>query len=1256
MGVEVGAAAGQPSTEPVGPSASAGGATGDEQVPGLVVKYAPNVVVPQAAGAAVPGATAQELDLISGDEVGLGWYEADLPSAVSVETAEEYAQRLTADPAIEYAEPQLWMRPTAAVPDPDDPLWSQQWGFASYGDDTFVTPPTLDPLTAEVVGTNLLPALGAPRGDAPVVAVIDTGIANHPDLTAQATFGYNFISSPARAGNTDGRGPDAADTGDWVTQQQAGELPFGLLGCAAPDNSSWHGTHVTGTIAAVTNNDLGVAGTAPVSVQTLRALGRCGGSSGDIAAAMLWAAGGVVPGVPANSTPARVVNMSLGGPGQCPQHYQEVIDFGRAQGTVYVVAAGNDNADAANSAPASCDGVITVAATTPYGARTSFSNYGDVVDIAAPGQAILSTLNAGLTVPAEPNYANYNGTSMATPHVAGAVALLLAAEPDLTPDQVAARLANTATPFKQTAGGVDNPSFDCVGDDPCGAGYLDTAALLGQETLPPPVVAARFSVAPVTDAVAPNTGNVEVTVGFEPPRGRTDSYRIEVWRAGTPVVDATTTQTSAAFVVQGDPGDDYEVRVTPLRDGSGGVISEAMRVPSIAPSVPATPTIAGVSANDTTAVVDVSNTFSTPEPTATVVTAQPGGATCEITELPSAGSCAITGLTPGTTYTFTAVARNPIGDSAPSAPVTATPSAFAPPTAPGAPTVVLQGRTASLSWTPSVPAQGRTIASYAAVADPQGTLQQCVTQPQRAATAWTSCEMANLIVGETYRFRVQATDDTGKSSVSELSAPVVVGGTAVPPSAPDSPPTIVTGDGQVTASITTVEGLSKFNGGSPLIAMRVIASPGGASCDIAADDPESACVIAGLTNGQPYTFTSVGVNALGISAPSMPTMPFTPGELGAEFIPLADSVRVFDSRASGGPVPSGVPQVVDVQAPDGAVAVAYNLTVTSPTSAGHAVVGPAGVALPKSSTINWFAPGQTFANGYVSALGDGGAITVEVAGGTAEIVVDVVGYYLPAGVTAAAVTPANGTPTPGVFVPLAPSERAYDSRAADGPIAGGESREVDLSSVVPAGATAVAYTVTEFDTVGSGHLSVGLPGSPKPATSTINWFKSGQRVANSSVAGIDDQRSIAVFAGGGRSNFTIDVLGYFTSAQSAPEGLRFTPIVPARAYDSRVEGAGGLLFGGQRRVTSAVPTSVTPPPGTAAMVFNLTEVGTVGNGHLRVAAGDTAVAPDTSVINWYQSEMRTANGSTAAVTDGVVTTFARGGATQYLIDVAGYYH
>jgi len=299
------------------------------------------------------------------------------------------------------------------------------------------------------------------------VAVIDTGYRPHADLSGQILAGYDFISDATIANDGGGRDSDASDPGDWTA---AGECGAG----EPASNSSWHGTHVAGTIAALTNNGSGVAGVAfGAKVVPVRVLGKCGGYTSDIADGIIWASGGTVSGVPNIAARAQVINMSLGGGGACDTTTQNAINGARSRGTVVVVAAGNEAQNASNSSPANCSGVITVAATNRSGGRASYSNYGTIVDVAAPGgdsgAAILSTLNAGTKGPGADSYAGYMGTSMATPHVAGVVALMLAKNAALTPDEVEARLKSSVRAFPASCSG-------------CGAGIVNASAAVDAAT------------------------------------------------------------------------------------------------------------------------------------------------------------------------------------------------------------------------------------------------------------------------------------------------------------------------------------------------------------------------------------------------------------------------------------------------------------------------------------------------------------------------------------------------------------------------------------------------------------------------------------------------------------------------------------------------------------------------------------------------------------------------------------------------------
>jgi serine protease len=343
--------------------------------------------------------------------------------------AESLMRQIAADPNVLYVEVDQRMYPVLT---PNDTRFSEQWGFGTSAS-----------------SINVRPAWDKSTGTGVVVAVIDTGITNHADLNANILPGYDFISDTFVSRDGNGRDSNPNDEGDW--NPVANECYSG----SPVTNSSWHGTHVAGTVAAVTNNATGVAGTAfNAKVVPLRVLGRCGGLTSDIADAIIWASGGTVSGVPANANPAEVINMSLGGSGTCSATYQNAINGAVSRGTTVVVAAGNSNVNVSGAVPANCPNVIAVAAITSAGSKASFSNYGTGVDIAAPGASILSTLNSGTTTPGSASYASYNGTSMAAPHVAGVVALMqAAAAAPMTPAQVESTLKSTARPLPGTCSG-----------------------------------------------------------------------------------------------------------------------------------------------------------------------------------------------------------------------------------------------------------------------------------------------------------------------------------------------------------------------------------------------------------------------------------------------------------------------------------------------------------------------------------------------------------------------------------------------------------------------------------------------------------------------------------------------------------------------------------------------------------------------------------------------------------------------------------
>lgn len=414
---------------------------------------------------------------------------------LSQSEANALMRQLAADPAVAHVQPdyrrqivrdiaapgsvnEQVKKPLDAAPKtvtPDDTYYAQyQWDYWN-----------------PIGGANINNAWDLADGTGITVAVLDTGITTHSDLdTSLADAGYDFISDAFISGrDTDGRVAGGWDTGDWTSTAPWNDPVDGCVNPGDPGApSSWHGTHVSGTVAELTNNAKGMAGVAyNAKVLPVRVLGHCGGYDSDIADAIEWASGGHVEGVPDNAHVAQVINLSLGGPGICSatDALGTAIAHAIQRGTTVVASAGNSSADTAQFSPASCPGVIAVASNGITGKRAFYSNYGTTVALSAPGGGVypndgtsgtpdatgyvFSAINDGQTVPGAENYIGYAGTSQASPHVAGAVAMILGATHAAgmetpTPAQIKDFLVRSARPFPVAQ------------DHSIGAGILDASA------------------------------------------------------------------------------------------------------------------------------------------------------------------------------------------------------------------------------------------------------------------------------------------------------------------------------------------------------------------------------------------------------------------------------------------------------------------------------------------------------------------------------------------------------------------------------------------------------------------------------------------------------------------------------------------------------------------------------------------------------------------------------------------------------------
>ena len=403
------------------------------QVVGLVVRFrSPDVQALSARNAPPPDALVAQLNSVAGGELSyqramsMGFHVFRFATPKPLSEAGAILERLRALPEIEQVTEDLR---TSRDLTPNDAAFPTQWNMQSvytYGG-----------------AANLPSAWTMTTGSAStVVAVIDTGITAHPEFQSRILPGYDFISDPVNANDGNGRDSDASDPGDWTAKHECG---YG----EPAYTSSWHGTHVTGIIAAAGNNWSGMAGVNwRTRILPVRVLGKCGGSVSDIIDGMLWAVGLEVPGVPTNPNPAQVLNLSLGGwsPSGCTSAYEEALNRVRATGALVVAAAGNDDNESAYVVPAACEGVMTVGAIDHDGYRASYSNYSVVnaVSVSAPGgdisyygtdgSGIYSTVNSGTKGPVASSYAYYQGTSMAAPHVSGIAALALAQDPQISPE------------------------------------------------------------------------------------------------------------------------------------------------------------------------------------------------------------------------------------------------------------------------------------------------------------------------------------------------------------------------------------------------------------------------------------------------------------------------------------------------------------------------------------------------------------------------------------------------------------------------------------------------------------------------------------------------------------------------------------------------------------------------------------------------------------------------------------------------------
>ncbi|HXR20004.1 MAG TPA: S8 family serine peptidase [Steroidobacteraceae bacterium] len=438
--------------------------------------------------------------------------------------------QLRVDPGVEYAEPDGWRFIEQNTLDtlPNDPhfsagsdangSWLGQWYLLPSSS---TTPSAISATTAWHTTTG---------ASSVIVAVIDTGIITaHPDLASKLLPGYDFVSCDQ--GNTAGSAQcsaagsaatyyfandgqdwhaDASDPGDWISAADVALSLFQNAGCTTTAPSSWHGTKVAGVIGAITNNGIGIAGIAPATMLLpIRAIGVCTGRVSDIAAAITWAYGGAVTGVPTNPSPANIINLSLGAATACSATEQDAVAGALAANVLVVAAAGN--AGGPVNAPANCSGVLSVAGLRAAGTKVGYSSLSSTaaaVSIAAPAgncvnttstepcaYSIETTSDAGSTTPSStPGFYTYAllnpsyldgggnadnaanvGTSFAAPMASGVAALMLADTPSMTPSQLIARMQSSALSFPPSSSTTSTQCQLAATTTDANGNYTDTS-------------------------------------------------------------------------------------------------------------------------------------------------------------------------------------------------------------------------------------------------------------------------------------------------------------------------------------------------------------------------------------------------------------------------------------------------------------------------------------------------------------------------------------------------------------------------------------------------------------------------------------------------------------------------------------------------------------------------------------------------------------------------------------------------------------
>ena len=580
-----------------------------------------------------------------------------------------------------------------------DPRLTDQWGFYE-------------------LNLDLVPA-GVPSGSGELVAVIDSGVkSTHPDLAGRVRcdLGADFV-------------------GDGYTTSSGG------TGCVDPNG---HGTHVAGTVGAVTGNGIGVAGISAAQIIPIRVLGANGsGWSSDIADAVIYAV----------DQGASVINMSLGG--YANTAYNAAVQYALAHDVVVVASAGNNRFDGnATSYPGGTPGVFSVAASDDAGVSAGYSHSGATNFITAPGSSVLSTSATDPT-----GYQRMSGTSMAAPHVAGVLARYRALYPAKTVAQV--RAAVQATAIDLEAPGKDNNT---------GYGMIDAYELLTGQPSP-----ARTGVTapgePTSLRVTAGDRSVGVSWGAPVFAGgaAVAGYVVQAVSAGDDAevwVSASARSATVGGLVNGVA---YSVYVTAYNSTWFGNPAFGAPVTPRGVTVPGTPAIGVPTAGNASVYVRWAAAAANGSAVSSYTVRAYRGATLvkTVTASGSATGLLVSGLANGAAHTFTVTARNGVGFG----PTSASSAAVVPKTRPGAPrmgSITAGNGSAVVRWAAPTSNGGSAVTAYQVRVYRGSTLVRTVS----LGAASTSVTVSGLARRAAHRVVVIAGNAVGAGPTSAWSATV----------------------------------------------------------------------------------------------------------------------------------------------------------------------------------------------------------------------------------------------------------------------------------------------------------------------------------------------------------------------------------------------------------------------------------------------------------------------------------------------------